>query len=54
MGTSVKVTDTETGITNTYPSKRQAAKKLDTSLATVRKYIISGKPYKGKYLIEIK
>ncbi len=54
MGTSVKVTDTETGITNIYPSKRQAAKELNTSLDTVRKYIISGNPYKGRYLIEIK
>jgi group I intron endonuclease len=54
QGTSVKVTDTETGITNTYHSKRQAARELDTSLDTVRKYIISGKLYKGKYFIEIK
>lgn len=53
MGTAVKVTDSETGITNIYYSKRQAAKELNTSLATVRNYIISGKPYMGRFLIEI-
>lgn len=53
MGISVKVTDTETGITNIYYSKTQAAKELSTSLDTVRRYIISQKPYKGRYLISI-
>jgi len=53
LGTIVKVTDQETGITNIYYSKTQAAKELSTSLDTVRRYIISGKPFKGKYLIEI-
>jgi group I intron endonuclease len=52
MGTSVKVTDTETGITTIYPSKRQVARELNTSLDTVRNYIISSKPFKGRYLIE--
>ena len=52
MGTSVKITDTETGITTIYPSKRQVARELNTSLDTVRRYIISGIPFKGKYLIE--
>jgi hypothetical protein len=52
LGTSVKVTDTETGIITTYPSKREAAKELNTSLDTVRRYIVSNKPFKGKYLIE--
>lgn len=52
LGTSVKVTDTETGITTIYPSKRQAARELNTSLDTVRRYIVSNKPFKGKYLIE--
>jgi len=52
MGTSVKVTDTETGITTIYPSKRQVARELNTSLDTVRRYIVSSKPFKGKYLIE--
>ena len=51
-GTSVKVTDTETGITTIYPSKRQVARELNTSLDTVRRYIISSKPFKDKYLIE--
>lgn len=54
QGTPVKVTDTETGITDIYHSKIQAAKKLKTSLDTVRRYIISGKPFKGRYLVEIK
>ena len=52
MGTSVKVTDTETGITTIYSSKRRVARELNTSLDTVRRYIISGKPYKGRFLIE--
>jgi group I intron endonuclease len=51
MGTSVKV-NTETGITTIYPSKRQVARELNTSLDTVRRYIISSKPFKGRYLIE--
>jgi group I intron endonuclease len=54
QGTAVSVTDTETGITNIYHSKRQAAKELNTSLDTVRRYIISGNSYKDRYLIEIK
>ena len=53
MGISVKVRDNQTGITNIYYSKTQAAKELSTSLDTVRRYIISGKPYKGRYLISI-
>lgn len=52
LGTPVKVTDTETGITTIYPSKRQVARELNTSLDTVRRYIVSNKPFKGKYLIE--
>lgn len=52
LGMSVKVTDTTTGIVTIYPSKRQAAKELNTSLDTVRRYIVSNKPFKGKYLIE--
>jgi group I intron endonuclease len=52
MGTSVKVTDTETGITTIYPSKRQVARELNTSLDTVRRYIVSSKPFKDRYLIE--
>ena len=52
LGMSVKITDTTTGIVTIYPSKRQAAKELNTSLDTVRRYIISNKPFKGKYLIE--
>jgi NUMOD1 domain len=44
LGTSVKVTDTETGIITIYPSKGQAAKELNTSLDTVRRYIVSNKP----------
>ena len=53
MGTSVKVIDTETGITTIYPSKRQVAREFNTSLDTVRRYIISRKAYKDRYLIEI-
>ena len=53
QGTSVKVTDTETGITNIYDSKIQAAKELNTSLDTVRRYIISRKAFKDRYLIEL-
>jgi hypothetical protein len=53
MGISVKVTDIETGLTKRYYSKSQAAKELTTSLDTIRRYIISRKPYKGRYLIEI-
>jgi group I intron endonuclease len=53
MGISVKVTDTETGESNIYPSKSQAARELKTNLGTVRNYMIRGKPYMGKYLIEI-
>ena len=52
LGASVKVTDTETGIITIYSSKRQAAKELNTSLDTVRRYIVSSKAFKGKYLIE--
>jgi hypothetical protein len=53
LGISVKVTDTETGIANIYHTKSQAAKELSTSLDTVRRYIISQKPYRGRYLITI-
>ena len=52
LGMSVKVTDITTGIVTVYPSKRQAASELDTSLGTVRRYIVINKPFKGKYLIE--
>lgn len=52
MGTSVKVFNVETQITNIYCSKRKAAKGLNTSLDTVRRYIISQNLYKGIYLIE--
>jgi hypothetical protein len=51
-GISVKVTDTSTGVTSIYPSKRQVARELNTSLDTVRRYIVSSKPFKGRYLIE--
>lgn len=51
-GTSVKVTDTETGITTIHPSKRQVARELNTSLDTVRRYIVSSKLFKDRYLIE--
>jgi group I intron endonuclease len=52
-GTSVKVTDTDTGIAVEYSSKRQAARELNTSLDTIRRYITSKNLLRGRYLIEI-
>jgi group I intron endonuclease len=52
LGTQVMVKDIETETISVYDSKRKAAQELKTSLDTVRKYIISKKVYKDKYLIE--
>jgi group I intron endonuclease len=51
QGTSVIVLDKEINETKTYFSIRQAAKELSTTDTTVRKYIESGKLYKGRYAI---
>lgn len=51
QGTSAIVLDKETNETKIYLSIRQAAKELSTTDTTVRKYIESGKLYKGRYAI---
>lgn len=47
QGTSVIVLDKEMNEAKIYLSIRQVAKELSTSDTTVRKYIESGKLYKG-------
>lgn len=48
----VKVTNLETNIFQEYTSLSDAAKGLNTSKTTLRKYILSSKPFKGIYKLE--
>ena len=48
----VKVTNLETNILHEYPSIREAAKHLGTNKNTLKKYILSFKPFKGIYMLE--
>ena len=51
LAKGVKIRDVETGIVKTFKSNTQAAKYLDVSEWTIRKYKKSKYIYKGKYQI---
>ena len=48
----VKVTNLETNISQEYVSLTEAAKSLNTNKTTLKKYILSSKPFKGIYKLE--
>jgi NUMOD1 domain len=54
LGTAIEVTDLETGITIEFISMSQAAKELNISASSIRKYLLSQKSYKNRYLIKNK
>jgi len=54
LGTAIEVTDLETGITIEFISMGQAAKELNVSASSIRKYLLSQKSYKNRYLIKNK
>jgi group I intron endonuclease len=51
LGIVIEVTDLEVGETVEYFSMREAARKLNTNLATIRNYINYKKPFQGRFLI---
>jgi group I intron endonuclease len=51
LGIVVEVTDLEVGETVEYFSMREAARKLNTNVATIRNYINYKKPFQGRFLI---
>lgn len=53
QGYSVKVTDTITGLVNTYNSIREAGRSINAGQATLRTYNESGKLYKKRYIIKV-
>jgi group I intron endonuclease len=52
-GTKISVTDLNTNETVIYESFRKAAVALETSYATIRKYLKDNKPLKKRYLLVI-
>lgn len=53
MGWVNYVTNIKTGVTVSYPSRLKAAMALNISPFTLRRYIESGKIYKGTYKITV-
>lgn len=48
----VKVTNLETNVSVEYISIREAAKSLNASRNTLKRYVLNSKPYKGIYKLE--